>query len=47
MGTHRQPPKATVEKNCRRVMSYKDLWILEAVLERSRVTHIDKNKKMA
>ena len=37
----------SAEKNFRRIMGYKDLWILEAVLGRSTVTQIDKNKKVA
>ena len=37
----------SAEKNFRRIMGYKDLWILEAVLGRSTVTRIDKNKKVA
>ena len=35
------------EKNFQRIMGYKDLWLLEAALGRSKVTRIDKNKKVA
>jgi len=35
------------EKNFRRVMGYKDLWILEATLGRSKVTRVDKKKRVA
>ena len=35
------------EKNFRRIMGYKDLWLLEAALGRSKVTRIDKKKKVA
>ena len=37
----------SAEKNFRRIMGYKDLWILEAVLGRSKVSQIDKKKKVA
>ena len=37
----------SAEKNFRRIRGYKDLWILEAALGRSKVTRIDKNKKVA
>ena len=35
------------EKNFRRIMGYKDLWLLESALGRSKVTRIDKKKKVA
>ncbi|MCH8158164.1 MAG: IS256 family transposase [Nitrospinae bacterium] len=35
------------EKNFRRIMGYKDLWILEAALGRSKVARIDKKKRAA
>ncbi len=37
----------SAEKNFRRIMGYKDLWILETALGRSKVTHIDKKKRVA
>ncbi len=37
----------SAEKSFRRIMGYKDLWTLEAALGRSKVTHIDKKKKVA
>jgi putative transposase len=37
----------SAEKKFRRIMEYKDLWTLEAILGRSTVIHIDKNKKVA
>lgn len=35
------------EKNFRRIMGYKDLWILETALGRSKATHIDNRKEVA
>lgn len=37
----------SAEKNFRRIMGYKDLWVLETALGRSRVTNIDKKKRVA
>ena len=37
----------SAEKNFRRIMGYKDLWTLEAILGRSIVTRIDKYKNLA
>lgn len=37
----------SAEKNFRRIMGYKDLWILEAALGRSKAARIDKKKKVA
>lgn len=37
----------SAEKKFRRIMGYKDLWILEAVLGRAKVDHIDKKRKVA
>ena len=37
----------SAEKNFRRIMGYKDLWILEAALDRSKVTRIDTKQKVA
>ena len=41
------PLSRRAEKNFRSIIGYKDLWTLEAALERSKVTFIDKNKKVA
>ena len=35
----------STEKNFRKIMGYKDLWTLEAILGRLTVTRIDKYKK--
>jgi hypothetical protein len=37
----------STEKKFRRIIGYKDLWTLEAILGRSTVTPIDKSKKLA
>ncbi|MDC1122049.1 hypothetical protein OAT11_01730 [Nitrospinaceae bacterium] len=37
----------STEKNFRKIMGYKDLWTLEAILGRLTVTRIDKYKKSA
>jgi putative transposase len=37
----------SAEKNFRRIMGYKDLWILEAILGRSTIIRIDKHKYLA